>query len=308
MSALPTLSTHDSITRLLYQALRRGSERCAPEALGALAEFVVSQQHANGGFVNRAGKADGYYDMFGLFLASVVDARIDLGRLDTALVGRDYHALDLVHLLCLLRSRLLVNFLRLAPGLRGVASLLPAARACPKALRTAAQTLLAAGDARYFPNHDAQSPYSQFLALSLAQDAGLSWTAADLRPYQLSTGLFSNERNGATASVNASSAALVLARYGHGGATVSASALDAFAAMQRPDGSFPALAAAPAGDLLSTATACFALSLYDRRPLHSPRAFLFDAFTDSGGISAGPGDDVADLEYTTYGLLTMGVL
>ena len=56
------------------------------------------------------------------------------------------------------------------------------------------------------------------------------------------------------------------------------------------------------------ATACFALSLYDRRPPHSPRAFLYDAFTASGGFSAGPGDDVADLEYTTYGLLTMGVL
>ncbi|MDD4539510.1 MAG: hypothetical protein PHT80_10890 [Lentisphaeria bacterium] len=302
------MSKPDSITQQLYQALRRGRELCASEALSAMAEFVAGQQHGDGGFVNRAGAADGYYGMFGLLLASVLDARIDLGRLETALARQDPRALDLVHLLCLLRSRLLLAFLRVAPGLRGVAALLPLARALPKDWRDAARDLLATGDPGRFPNHDAQSPYSQFLALSLAQDAGQPWAAADLRPYQLASGLFSNERGGATASVNATSAALVLARYGHGGVAIAASALDAFAAMQRPDGSFPAVAAAPAGDLLSTATACFALSLYDRRPLHSPRAFLYDAFTASGGFSAGPGDDVADLEYTTYGLLTMGVL
>ena len=302
------MSKVDSITRQLYQTLRRGCELCAPEAMRAMAEFVASQQHDSGGFVNRAGVADGYYGMFGLLLASVLEVRLDLGRLDAALADQEPRTLDLVHLLCLLRSRMLLAFLRIAPGLRGAAALLPLARALPKDWRDAARELLTTGDSRRFPNHDATSPYSQFLALCLTQDAGLPWQGADLRPYQLSSGLFSNERGALTASVNATSAALVLARYGHGGIEVDAAAFDAFAALQRPDGSFPAVAAAPTGDLLSTATACFALSLHGRRPAHSPRAFLYDAFTAAGGFSAGPGDSVADLEYTTYGLLTMGVL
>lgn len=303
-----TMSTtaHASITRQLHAALSRGRDCCAPEALVALRAFVESRQHACGAFMGRAGAGDGYYTFFGLLLAAVLDARIDLRRVEDYLGRVDMASLDVVHLLCLLRSRLLLAYMRLPKALRSTTAGLPAAWALPTACREAAQAMLTVGDDALFPQRDRHSPYSQFLALGLAQDAGLTYTGSELGAYRLTSGLFSNERHGTTASVNASSAALALAYYG--GEHIDALTLAAFASLQRSDGSFPAMAQAPMGDLLSTATAAFALSLYGSKPDRSLRSYLFDSFQDNGGFSAGPGDALADVEYSTYGLLTMGVL
>jgi hypothetical protein len=77
--------------------------------------------------------------------------------------------------------------------------------------------------------------------------------------------------------------------------------------LQEEDGSFKAMPSAPQGDLLSTATASFALHVHGYALRHTVKPFLRDCFRDTGLFAATPDDPVGDLEYTAYGLLTMGL-
>jgi len=83
-----------------------------------------------------------------------------------------------------------------------------------------------------------------------------------------------------------------------------------FVSMQAPDGGLRAGAFAPAADLLSTFTAlaaCVELGTADRLAIDRLRLFACENELGSGGFRAGSWDDVADVEYTFYGLGTIGL-
>jgi hypothetical protein len=276
----------------MYAALCRGRERCTEEALRLMSDFVQQHQDTDGGFVNRAGQPDLYYSMFALLLAAVLRVPMRRDAVSRYLDGIDPGQLDLVHLLCLVRCRKLLAFLK--------------SRAIPRSLRKHAEALLESRDGALFPLQDAASPYSQFLKLSLAQELAIPFSGQSLDAYRCNDGLFSNLRNDQHSSTNATSAALALAHYGF--CSLTAGALPNFVALQQGDGAFKAARGAPQTDLLSTATAFFALSLHQQKPPLPVRDFLYSAFTAEGGFSSGLEDSLADLEYTAYGLLLAGLM
>ena len=298
-------SARATISQGMYAGLCRGRERCTVEALRLMSDFVAKHQSADGGFVNRAGQPDLYYSMFALLLAAVLRVPI---RRDTAsryLDGIDPGQLDLVHLLCLVRCRKLLAFLALPVPLQSVALRLES-RAVPGSLRKHAEALLESRDVALFPLQDAASPYSQFLKCSLAQELAIPFRGQSLEAYRCSDGFFSNLRGDPNSSTNATSSAFSLAHYGC--CNVTSQALENFASLQQEDGAYKAVPGAPRTDLLSTASAFFALSLHRQKPVRPVRKFLYAAFTAEGGFSSSAEDSFADLEYTVYGLLLTGLM
>jgi hypothetical protein len=134
-----------------------------------------------------------------------------------------------------------------------------------------------------FPQGDRYSPYSCFLRND---------TATDLSVYRLPNGLYSNLKGASEYGVAASAAALCL----HPDETTAA----ALAGLQNPDGTFPG------GDLLSTAVSLYALHRTGHKANYDVRDFLSGCFRPTGLFAAVPADPFGDLEYTVYGLLTMG--
>jgi prenyltransferase beta subunit len=159
------------------------------------------------------------------------------------------------------------------------------------------------------PNGDRQSPYTQFLRLSLLEDAGQrikdkKRVIDSLAEYHVSGGGYTNTRDGQTDTTNATVAALAikgqLAGYKENG--------EVFHLRDRQDasGGFRAAAASPVPDLLSTATALFILSCYRTTPNYPARDFIEAHWLDSGGFAATLLEDNSDVEYTFYGLLALG--
>jgi hypothetical protein len=87
-------------------------------------------------------------------------------------------------------------------------------------------------------------------------------------------------------------------------------AVDMLKAFYRANGGFAALHQAPAGDLLSTGVALYALHFLDADlRLMKPDCLAFvDDLYDNGGFRATQYDAVTDVEYTFYGLLALGSL
>jgi len=154
-----------------------------------------------------------------------------------------------------------------------------------------------------YPQQDADSPYSRFLLGTIYTDFGLAIPESPLDAYRLPNGLYANLKHHADYGINATAAALFLLPPDQCGETA-----DALLALQEPDGSYKAADFAPEGDLMSTATAAFALQRCGKTLRVSPKPFLRECFRDNGLFAATPLDPDGDLEYTAYGLLLMGLL
>ena len=245
-----------------------GFARMTDEAQDALRGTVAVMQRPGGLFPDRSGRGDVYYTLFGLCLAYVSDAKIERATCERALEAAA--PADLVHRAALTHSRNLLKLMKLPRAIQHLPF------SAPKLdfpdLPDAA-----------FPQGDRFSPYSCFLR----NDA-----SADLAPYRMPNGLYSNLKGAPEYGVAATAAALCL----HPDETTAS----ALAALQTPDGTFPG------GDLLSTAVAVYALKRVGRRANYDVRGFLSGCFRADGLFGAVPGDPDGDLEYTVYGLLAMG--
>ena len=145
-----------------------GFGRMTDEAQAVLRQTVSLAQKPDGLFPNRSGHGDLYYTLFGLCLAYVSDAKIDRETCEKTLE----HAApaDLVHRAALAHSRNLLKLMRLPRAVQHLPFSAP--KLVFPDLPDAA-----------FPQGDRYSPYSCFLR----NDA-----SADLAPYRLSDGLYSN--------------------------------------------------------------------------------------------------------------------
>ena len=61
--------------RQFIQLIRNGLNALDENSVAQIREFVESQQHKNGGFVNRSGRADFYYSVFGFWLSSALNLK-----------------------------------------------------------------------------------------------------------------------------------------------------------------------------------------------------------------------------------------
>lgn len=281
--------------------------RVAPKALGESAELVAaflrSQMSANGGFVDREGKPDLYYTVFGMEGLIALRQDLPVERMTRWLASfGDGEGLDFVHLCCLARCW------------RGVdaAQFPPASRA---ALAARIERYRAPdGGYHQSPGKATGSAYGALLAGSAYEDLEISvpnpeMLALSMLGLQTSDGAFSNERGQPVGSTTATAAASAF--YRHAGIAVPAELRQWLLRQCLPDGGFLAFPAAPMPDLLSTAVALHALSGM-QADIGGIREACLD-FVDSlwsavGGFHGHWADDTLDCEYTYYGLLALGHL
>lgn len=288
----------ETLSVKLFRTLDKGKELLDKEALGRITCFVESQKTDEDVFVNKNNTADLYYTMFGWLLACVLNIRLDNKKTSSYLEQQNAEQMDLIHYAAFIRCRLLRKILS---GSK-IKLLLNRISATPvKALH----------EFDRFPHDDAESPYSQFIRLSLLEDANRKTGDKEeikksLSEYKVPGGGYSNIKGNGFASTNATVAALAVSGqlYGY----KENEDIRFLQGLQQESGGFAAATDSPIPDLLSTATALFMLRCYNMQPEISPRDFIDAHWLDSGGFSATLLEETSDVEYTFYGLLALGTM
>ena len=290
---------NEQLTRKMLDAARRGAVALGPAA-AAVAAFVCSRLNADGGFANRAGKSDLYYSLFGIQCLAVLDVPVDPAvRRFAALFGNGT-ALDFMHACCL--ARLWGLDALDALDSRALAARIEQSR-CPDG----GYSLVSPGaHGSVYGCFLAWLAYES-LATLMPDRTRIAGCIAGLRSRD---GAYANEPGLAAGTTTATAAALVLQACL--GLPRDSRALEWLRSQFAPHGGFVATPGAPMADLLSTATALFALaharSSLDGPELESCTAFLSSLHDECGGFRAVPFDETVDCEYTFYGLLATGSL
>lgn len=281
--------------------------RVAPKSLGESADLVAaflrSQLSPAGGFVDREGKPDLYYTVFGLEGMIALRQELPLDRIAAWLeTFGDGAGLDFVHLCCLARCWRGVDAKRFTRSSR------EALVARIEAYRTP--------DGGYHPSPGKQTgnAYGALLAGSACEDLEIpipqpEQLALSMLGLQTADGAFSNERGQPVGSTTATSAAAAF--YRHAGIDVPENLKRWLLQQCLPDGGFLAFPKAPMPDLLSTAVSLHALSgmQADISAIREPCLDFVDSlWSATGGFHGHWADDTLDCEYTYYGLLALGHL
>lgn len=282
-----------------FMTCKQGFDRLSSEAQTSMKKALAASQSENGFFLGRGGQDDLYYTFFGLLLAAVANAKVNLKSCRNALASVDFAKLDLVHACIRLRAENLLKLLALPASMRGGVVEYFSLKADRGTLDKARH--LASLPPELFPQSDPYSPYSRFLLNTLYADLRLEIPETDLNPYRLSSGLYSNLRNGYGYGLNATASALFLIPIAERDKT-----LEALLELQQKDGSFKAAEKTPGGDMLSTGTSVFAIKHCGKKPRQSVKPFLRKCFRENGFFSASPEDPLGDTEYSVYALLALG--
>jgi len=288
----------ETISMKLFKTLQKGKEQLGKEALDRVIGFIESQRTGEDSFINKSGKEDIYYTVFGWMLSYVLGIRLDNKKTGEYLEKQRIEKMDLIHYAAYMRCGMIRQMQKTGkPGL------------LLHSLLSVKIRNLQGFDG--IPHGDITSPYTQFIWLSLQEDTGQkikdSKVIKDLLyDYHLKDGGYSNRKNGINATTNATVAALaVLGQLdGYSGN----SDIYYLQELQENSGGFSAAKNSPLPDLLSTATSLFTLSCYGVQPNYIPREFIEAHWLESGGFSATILEDISDVEYTFYGLLALGTL
>ena len=280
--------------------LRREMISTANRAVNVLGEsacrvdkFIRSQINPDGGFSGRDGKSDLYYTSFGIdclcALGSEIPKESILRYLENFYSADD---LDLVHFACLVRS------------LENIQSGL-------------ARKLLQDNIAVSLKRFEQQRPglaYECFFTVALYQDLGFEIPDPHsfeqmILSLQTDDGGFVNDPNIYAGSTPATAAAIMVLHYL--GSDIPRRAVDWLFDRVSPSGGFHAVPNAPVADLLSTATAVFALNKIGEvlEGIKNSTLDFVDMLWDAdGGFRGNIYDEVLDCEYTFYGLLAIGAV
>lgn len=293
------MSDRQNLTAEFFKSCRIGFDRLSVDAQMRMREAISNTQDSSGLFIGRHGSGDLYYTFFGLLLAAVTNAKIDLDTCKRTVTAIDIKTLDLVHGCAWLRVQRLLKFLSLPSVIRS--NILN--HFTVKADRTERQIIASFHSLapNAFPQSDPNSPYSLFLLMTIHADFGLDYPEVNIRPYCLHSGLYANFRNDIEYAVNATTSALFLISKSERQQTI-----NALIDLQQNDGSFKAVGNAPCSDLLSTGTAIFALTNFNMSHKRSAKSFLRTCIREDGLFGATSDDPGSDLEYTVYALLSLG--
>jgi hypothetical protein len=314
----------------LLHTLQRGKDRLGKESFRRIARFVDSQRTEEDSFRDRSGKADLYYTLFGWILSYVLGIGPDRKKMAAYLAQQDADSPDLISYAAYMRCRmieLLMNKRRAGLVIHSLFS----------------TKIKALHEFSSLPHDDPKAPYTQFIRLSLLEDTGnryrnRRWAAGvvsrfktgggspsirdsetdddafvnkkditeSLECYRAKGGGFGNVRNATAATTNATVAALAV--KGQLGGYAENEDVRYLRDLQEPSGGFGAVEGAPMPDLLSTATALFMLNCYGVRPKYAAGDFIEAHWLDSGGFSATLLEEMSDVEYTFYGILSLGAI
>ncbi|MGQ1788052.1 prenyltransferase/squalene oxidase repeat-containing protein [Saccharicrinis sp. GN24d3] len=285
-----------SISANILDTLIVAKDQLGEEAKGYLSTFVQSQMLEDQSFMNKNGESDLYYTSFGWMMSMVLGIHLDHDKMNEYLAGRNEDELDLIHYAAYKRCRLIHSLRKNGRVLTWLNSL-------------GKQSVKALEEFKHVPHEDARTPYTQFIWLSLLEDTGnkladKTKTEACLERYRHKDGGYMNVEGGSTATTNATTAALSV--LGQLNGTSQDDAIRFLKSMQEATGGFKAVPSSPVPDLLSTATALFALKCYEEKPKYEALEFIEAHWSQSGGFVATLLDHKSDVEYCFYGLLAIG--
>ncbi len=284
----------------MLQAVSLSLERLG-DSSSLVGKYLYSQLSPEGGFLDRSGRADLYYTVFGLESLIALNKCAPPEIIPFLLSFELGEKLDLVHLCCLIRCR------------AGAGLLVSSGE-----LNTFLQRLedYRTPDGGYNPEPASArgSAYGCFLVAMAYEDLGKQVPCKEkvvrcLKNLQASDGGYANQTDqdfGLTPST-AATAVLLQAL----GADLPPGLASWLLSRHCPEGGFFATPAAPIPDLLSTATALHAMSCMGVH-LDSVRNpcldFIHSLWTGNGSFLGSWTDSTPDCEYTYYGLLALGHL
>lgn len=280
--------------------------RLAPKVLGEstdlVAAFLRSRLLDEGGFMNREGKADLYYTVFGIEGMLALQQDLPTDRIAHWLQQfGDGKALDFVHLCCLARSWAALSPKTLDEGIRrSISDRIESHRA----------------GTGYHParGRDQGSAYGCLLACAAYEDLALPvpdpvGVKACMDELLCEGGGWTNEKKVLLANAPGTAAALSLYRRMRW--DLPTSSISWLMNCRQPDSGFLAFPKAPIPDLLSTAVALHGLTgtEADLSIIKEPCLDFVDSlWSAEGGFHGNWTDHSLDCEYTYYGLLALGHL
>jgi len=273
------------------------------EGAGEVAHFVRSRQLQDGQFRGRGEEGDIYYTVFGIDCLLALDEEIDraaLGRYLTSFgCGEN---LDLMHLGCLARCWSRLDREGLTSG--NAAAILKRVES------------YRSEDGGYHIERGAKcgSIYGCFLAYAAYQDLAaelpeVERVADSIEALHIDGGLYASEQGFDKPTTNAAVGALLM--LSSLGRSAGNRAGEWLLEQHHAKGGFVAAPEVPIPDLVSTATALFALRKTGMDVSGVKEGcinFLGSVWNDDGGFSGNWMDETSDCEYTFYALLSLGCL
>ena len=311
--------------------IKNGMKGLTEDAIESLKEFVLTQQSSDGGFLDRDNKSDIYYTVFGIQLSIAFDVKLKFDILKYLNKIEKEKELDFIHLTSLLRSYELLNYTPLNRD-----HLLQAIE--KYRTKNGGYNHLRIG-------MEKGNVYAPFL-LSLINGQNSSSKKQkqiidSINCCKKDDGSYGNDHEILSGSTTATSAAIALLNeFNHtsggkcqlldsdfsrdkqvglfdpslfaGRGLIEKNNLKSFQLLESracENGGFFAGDSAPIPDLLSTATAIFAISNspnFQLSNIDKHREFVASLWNEDGGFSGHIMDSVSDCEYTFYALLALG--
>jgi prenyltransferase beta subunit len=276
------------------------------DSTGRVLEFIQSQHHADGGFVDRAGKPDLYYTGFGIQCLQAIQADVPQDRIANYLATfGDGEDLDVVHLATLARCYTAIET-NTPAGLT------------ERTVQALANCRTDDGGWNQEAGAVHGSTYGCFLAVGCLQDLGEPLPdpesiAPCLAALATDDGGYANHPKLKMANTPATAATITLQHQVR--LPIDPKSIEFLLGCHYAEGGFFAMPGAPMPDLLSTATALHALSAANAdAEVDSIRETCLDycnsLWSGRGAFYGNWAEEEEDLdvEYTYYGLLALGHL
>lgn len=284
--------SHTPLYRQMIDLLRNALLLLDEQGREEVTHFVLSQQNPDGGFRDRGGRSDLYYSLFGMMILKVSPLNLpmrDLENGDGALYQLQQYIVSqtssknpgFIEQCCLVLLQKELKTGRL-PRIKSIISLCGSFWKERKSINLSYRSFV------LFLTLDAVLPFRGFL--KMAAKRMLTQTMVD-----------------ANSPCSEIAAKVFLQKMVNRDGAKDQELLKSFAC---EPGGFRAFLHLQQADMLSTAVALFALN-YAESDLRLLKPACFDFIQQNfadGAFLSGDGDQTADLEYTFYGLLALGVL
>ena len=270
------------------------------DALGSVLRFVSSQQLGVGGFCGRSSEDDLYYTFFAISILVIMGGAVNtvslVKYLDSFGDGAD---LDFIHLACLIRCQVIIG---------GTDDELMA-----KQRETLEEYRADDGGYQQAGKGSATgSVYACFIAWLVYSDMKKDMPDKGgvifcLESFKLDDGSYVNDMSVKSGSTTATAAAIVL--LCEFGLPVGDDTITQLLSRAVVTGGFFACDSAPIPDLLSTATALYALRKVGYElgcGLEVHHDYVASLWNEDGGFAGNALDGDSDCEYTYYALLALG--
>jgi geranylgeranyl transferase type-2 subunit beta len=319
-----------TINQTIFQTLLNAKSRLSEEAISLLRSFIDSKKYHKGGFIDRSGKPDPYYSVFGYTLSYLFDIEFDTKKEQKALKRwEEKNKIDFVHAISLIRCYYLLEAIDLAGSFGKVSTTLASSKflqnlvgkKVAKKIQKKHSSLLKTIDSyksdnegfNHLEKHSKYaSVYANFLAYGLFEDLYLGKgerikIAESCMELMLENGSFVNHLK-SKQGISSTTAAGIILLNSIGKPIFESS--EWLKEQIQSHGGFLAGEDVPVADVLSTATSLLALGIVgtaDDGIKGKAVEFVNLHWHDAGGFFGSIADQIPDVEYTFYGLLTLGV-